>query len=315
MNEERKFTRKQFIKASLVLGGTIALASCNTSPSKNLLIAHEILEMERKARYEKNHHPKLEGKEILLPHAIPVPFKKEDLPVGLILSEGYMYSPQEVAIHGFKVHGALDIEARYETPVYCPVDNLWVISSYNSIKLKGINESTRTYKGQEINWGLGYFVQGYLDNGIQLQFAHLSDIAKEIPFSKPLLIDGGWQPTNNNLNLNQPENNLCIARLGKGDLLGWVGCSGLQLGPNYDYKEGDARPTQREPKDNSWDSPHLHLEFYVRDPKTGMKIYQIDPLGIYSWIEDYPPTNAHGNLVKDPILQMDPSGQPSLLIE
>ena len=69
----------------------------------------------------------------------------------------------------------------------------------------------------------------------------------------------------------------------RGDLVGFVGDSGLSLG--YKEKPRGTRPNVK--KNPSWDETHLHFEIYTRDTTNFYKSRRYDPFGIYGSQNQY----------------------------
>jgi len=80
------------------------------------------------------------------------------------------------------------------------------------------------------------------------------------------------------------EGNKYIKWVNQGDIIGYTGTSGLIYG-RLRYSENRSRPNVR--KFSTWDKSHLHFEEASRDIKTGKKILNRDPYGIYLSKEHY----------------------------
>ncbi len=70
----------------------------------------------------------------------------------------------------------------------------------------------------------------------------------------------------------------------QGDIIGYTGTSGIIHG-RPKYRENLSRPNIRE--FSTWDESHLHFQEASRDIKTGKKILNRDPYGIYLSKEHY----------------------------
>ncbi len=236
-------------------------------------------------RHNKFHHPEINGTVIESKRYLTLPFLSSTGQYQI--TEGWMYSKAEKAIHGARVHGAVDFHVPYGTIVVAPCDGL-AISSYHSFPIKVENGQTKQLDGKDIYFGLGYFVQIYVSEiGRYVQLGHLSEIDDSIPFGIPKLEKGVWNPTNHILKPEEMENNPIIVKVQKGQILGRVGFSGLRWGYD-DYQETASRPVLLDISSfTSYDEPHLHFEEMGRDDE-GKKGWQRDPYDIYLTARNYP---------------------------
>lgn len=188
----------------------------------------------------------------------------------LKISQGWIYSQDEFVIHpDIPVHFAVDFPEPWGTPVYAPADG-WALSSYQTYEIKDAN-------GRTIGYGLGHFVQMYHWAGLYSSYAHLSGINPKIPFFSPTLKDGNWQPTVIYTTIAEFKKKAQPVK--QGDLIGYVGYSGLLLRP-----ETASCPPQINPEtDPTWDpaGAHLHWEIFTRTPDGATKDKRFDPFGIY----------------------------------
>lgn len=186
------------------------------------------------------------------------------------ITEGWYYSQAEKAIHGKSTHGAVDFAAPRGTPVYA-ADDGYALSSYHS-------ENGGIWQDKEIGLGYGKFVQIWNPNTETFTlYSHLENIAENVIYQEPTKSGGFW---NSELLSNRSEPFLSKGtRVTKGDLIGYVGDSGL----NWGY---DETPTQRpDPKDYpSWDEAHLHFEVFHFDIN-GKQL--IDPYGLNADVKAY----------------------------
>ena len=109
-----------------------------------------------------------------------LPFAKQKYHI----TEGYYYSDQEKAIHGFENHGGIDFALKRGTPVFAAADGM-AIFSYFSYPLNRDNKPI-LYKNKQVWYGLGYFVQIYHPKQkLYSSYGHLESIAQEIKFHNP----------------------------------------------------------------------------------------------------------------------------------
>lgn len=224
-------------------------------------------------------------------HHDPVPYLTLPFKPGVNyeVTEGWIYSDEELAIHGGNpIHGGVDLHAPYGTEVVSPVDG-YAMSSYHTEwiregrdpkeEVKDDNEEykkpIKLYQGKPMREGLGYFIYIYVPIVNRfIELGHLSDIDPAIPFSPPVYNPktDGWDPTNYQFMISQIDINTNIVPVKKGQVIGKVGFSGLALGDSD--KE-------------SWDEPHIHFEEFYIDQETGQKGWQRDPYALYDTFERY----------------------------
>lgn len=194
------------------------------------------------------------------------------------ITEGWEYSDEETAIHGYKRHFAVDFAADRGTPVYAAADGI----AYSSfMRLFPPSESHKTFKERRVGAGLGHFVE-ILHGGddLRTQYGHLQKVAEAIPYFPPEVRD---QDVLYPQIVHAPVDELMKKgrAVRRGDLIGWVGDSGLSWG----YEETpDFRPDPKEFP--SWDETHVHFEVYDRDDR-GIKRHRFDPFGLYDHAPAY----------------------------
>ncbi len=255
-------------------------------------------------RHGKFHHPEINGVSTVTERYLTLPFFSD---VGSYqITEGWMYSRAEKAIHGYRIHGAVDFQVPYGTPVTAPCDGI-AISSYHSFPLKDSDRNIKKLEGKELYFGLGYFVQIYVEHlNRYVQLGHLSKIDETIPFSMPKLEEGTWNPTNHDFNPSNLIDSGKAVLVKRGDLLGKVGFSGLRLG--YDEYNGEERPLLLDTlKFKSYDEPHLHFEETGRDEK-GKKGWQRDPYDIYLTARNYPTPSRQRIMGEEPLFILGENG-------
>lgn len=261
----------------------------------------QLLKARQEGRWQEFHHPIVEGKETEAIPYLSLPFQSGTV---YRVTEGWEYSREETTIHGFVNHKGIDLAAPYGTSVVAPADG-YAMTSYHTTWIR-TGKEIRTYQGKPIRYGLGNFIQIYIPTINRfVQLGHLSEIDPTIPFSMPVEESGDWQPTNHTLPASEIVKNSAYVPVKKGQPLGRVGYSGLGLGYE-DYRAGEKRPLIIDPNQyKSWDEPHVHLEEFYRDQKTGTKGWQRDPYGIYLTAEYYPDTTHNQPFGKEPLFLLN----------
>ncbi len=273
-------------------------------------------------RHAAIHHPVVNGQEVTPIPYLTLPFRKEDLIEAAQtdsdfnrrrlydITEGWMYSAAERAIHGYKVHAGVDYYTPYGTPVAAPCDG-YAVSSYFSFPLTDEQGKPKIYQGKSIAFGLGYFVQVYnpeLNRFVVM--GHLSDIAGQVPYSKPVFSEGTWTPVNHNLPIAAFHENPAVVPVKRGDIIGKVGFSGLRWGYE-EYREGADRPIVLDPKIyKSYDEPHVHFDEYWRHQESGKKGWMRDPYDRYSTARNYPTPTRRRSIGPEPLLYLDENELP-----
>ena len=206
-----------------------------------------------------------------------LPLKRKNLTI----TEGWFYSQEEEKIHGFKIHGGIDFKAERGEPVYAAASG-WATSSYHNRPLKNKDGSPLKYKEKPITMGMGYFIQIYHpENGRYTQYGHLEKIVEKIPFAPPRKRKDTYHPYGYKIKPKDMQNSKYYVWINQGELIGYVGDSGLTWG----YQDYPQRPDPQ--KYPSWDEVHLHFEEFSRDKK-GKKREQRDPFNIYNTFKYYP---------------------------
>jgi len=223
---------------------------------------------------------------------LSIPLAK-DAPT-LRISEGWIYSEDEGLIHPvILTHFAVDLRAEWGTPIYAPADGL-AVASYH------IYDMVDAYD-RVIGYGLGLFVQIWHEEAkLYSSYSHLSRISETIPYIPPTLEGDSWQPRRAiyvPINVFKGQ----AKPLKMGDLIGYIGYTGLRLG----YKEVPANPPSVDSdRDKTWDpnGAHLHWEVFSRTPDGSKKKDRYDPFGIYGEREEYVGifTKATGLILANP---------------
>lgn len=208
---------------------------------------------------------------------LAIPIAKDDTHG---ISQGWIYSSDELSIHpDVPRHYAADFPEPWGTPVYAPADGL-AVASYHLFDMTDAQDRT-------IGYGLGLFIAIWHEGaGVYTSYAHLSGINNElIPYIAPTLENGNWQPRNA-IYLPVSAFKRIAKPIKKGDLIGYIGYTGLRLG----YDEKPANPPMVNPaKDKTWDpaGSHLHWEVFTRTPDGSKKDKRYDPFGLYAEREAY----------------------------
>jgi murein DD-endopeptidase MepM/ murein hydrolase activator NlpD len=208
-----------------------------------------------------------------------LPFEKQKYKI----TEGWNYSDQEKSIHGIVGHGGIDFAIPKGTPVLAPADGI-AISSYFSYPLLKNGKSVK-YNQKQVFYGLGFFVQIYHpDHSFYTSYGHLEKISPEIKFHYPRKLGNNFWPVGNKISPEKLVNYPFATKVKKGQVIGYVGNSGLGLG-NIGY------PDYKNYK--SWDEVHLHFEIFMRYGSKKRKKY-FDPYGIKEKFDKYTDSNRKG---------------------
>lgn len=202
------------------------------------------------------------------------------------ISEGWVYSDEEFAIHGHREHLAVDYACPRLTPIFAAADG-WAMGSYDNVPpVDATTGQTRTYMGKPIGFGRGFFVQIYhSDHDAFTRYYHLERIAESVPFYEPRSANSSYTAANDRLAGGAYVNSGIAIRVSQGAVVGYVGDSGLEWGYS-------GYPTRPDPaRFPSWDETHLHLKVFARN-EAGTDT-PIDPYDIRGPLQDYPwPTHV-----------------------
>jgi murein DD-endopeptidase MepM/ murein hydrolase activator NlpD len=298
---------KNFAISVAFFGILITALSVRIPPQSDKVVA--AIQNVDQAAHEKFHYWVIDGIQVKAVPYLTLPFRKADLQKNpfnknelYIIREGWTYSKEELAItHADPLHGGLDFDVPYGTPVVAPADG-YAMASYHTAPQKDENGDQVMYKDKPINMGYGYFVRMYIPSVNRfVMLAHLSEIDPKIPFSPAEKEDDKWMPTNSKMPVEEWKTSPHAVFIKKGTVVGKVGYSGLTWG--YDeYTEGQDKPvTLDKNKYKSWDEPHLHFEDQWVNSETGEVGWQRDPLAIYNTAENYPSSKKYMPPGKDPL--------------
>ncbi len=164
---------------------------------------------------KRRHWPKPSGTEnpIQPEPYLKLPFRQEDLnrvqlrasqpgiatKIDYEISEGWFYSKKSKKLIHFG-HGGVDFALPYGFPITTPCSGI-AMSSYYSYPVLDKQGDPKRINGKLKSLGVGYFVQIYNEKQDRfVQLAHLSDIAKEIPFSVPIKNGARWGSKQSHIN-------------------------------------------------------------------------------------------------------------------
>src|SRR3989338_8521809 len=105
----------------------------------------------RLEQYQEHHYPVIEGQQVLPIPYLTLPFREADVGGHYDITEGWIYSDEETAIHGFTAHNGIDFAITYGTPVVAPADG-YALSSYHTFWIRNDDGSIRTYQGKPLRF-------------------------------------------------------------------------------------------------------------------------------------------------------------------
>jgi murein DD-endopeptidase MepM/ murein hydrolase activator NlpD len=212
------------------------------------------------------------------------------------ISEGWIYSAEEQAVHGHIRHYGIDFAAGRGTAIYAAADG-WAVGSTQTY-YQGL------YKGKRLGYGLGRFVQiWHPELCLFTLYGHLNEISADVPYFTPELCEQVWVPRILSVPVEELRREAVHVR--RGQMIGCVGDSGLSWG----YEEGSGRGPQ--PSGHpSWDETHLHFEMFTRDITAHTKHIRYDPYGIYGSAGAYEHLDPQIFDFKVTAWSTDPDGEP-----
>lgn len=219
------------------------------------------------------------------------------------VSEGWWYSQKVTKSYLRPMrHAAVDFSIPYGYEVTAPCPGIAVSSYYGNQRMN--------YKGELEEFGLGYFVQILTEQGRIIQLGHLSDVAPRIPFGVPIRDGIRWIPTGHLQTIEEMRdpNNPRVVRVKAGEVIGYVGYSGLC--EVSDYQEGCDRPYVIDPKQIKprRSEPHLHMDDSWR--LGGEKEKRRDVFGVYGVAMMYPSQDNYIPLKPEALFIRDEFDKP-----
>ena len=272
------------------------------------------------------HHPKYseEPNGLLAEPYLHLPFRQDDLlhwqirpsQIGITqkidyeISEGWFYSRDIKRLVPYS-HMAADFSLPYGFPIAAPCDG-FAMSSYYSHPILDKAGNITKLNGKMLNFGIGYFVQIYNPSQNRfVQLGHLSDISEKVPFSVPTKVKEQWMPINN---IQTPKeivsiDNQNVVFVKTGEIVGFLGYSGLTDG--IDYFKGYERPYKIDrTKIGTLSIPHVHMDEFFRNYKSGAKEWRRDLYDIYKQRDSYPTHTNNNDIGNEPIFLTDENDRP-----
>lgn len=206
---------------------------------------------------------------------LTMPFEKRC--PGMKVTEGWLYSPHERSIHGSDVHYGIDFACPRNTPIVAMADG-YAIRSYHSVM------QDRVYQGKGIGFGLGEFVQiWHPSQGVYTVYAHMEKAADTINYVETKQVsEDFWNPVG--IYKSTDEIMKVATPVKRGDIIGYVGDSGLQWGYNETFQPPHHVQRPNPATNPSWDETHLHIEVYTRLADGSAKDKRFDPFDLYGQV-------------------------------
>ena len=113
------------------------------------------------------------------------------------ITEGFLYSKQELSIRGYYFHKGIDYACKWGTPIYASASG-YLVASYHRYPTLNKDKTLMLYKGLPQGNGLGYFIQIFhpekvcgIKGGRITQYGHLSKFAPGIYARtfKPIIVN------------------------------------------------------------------------------------------------------------------------------
>ncbi len=234
------------------------------------------------------------------PKFVPEPFLRSlfEPDIEPVIASGFEYDPDEVALHGVKFHGAIDLDVPRGTKILAPADGYY-LSTYGEFLTRHEDGLPRQIGGRKVYYG-SFMIQGWHKHGRYTQYAHVDWVNPKIPYYLPIkIVDEGGKPTadlKHNPILRAPvaeyRKSGVATLIRAGEIIGEVGMTGCGLGETcYSSAKfmADGRPDFRGVNYTYYTEPHLHfVAFAGREPRS-RHARLVDPFGIYGQAEDgYP---------------------------
>ena len=237
---------------------------------------------------------------VLPPPFLKLPFRRADGLLSLWDSEGWITSPDELAIDGEvngDLHGANDLELvntpdhGYGAPILAAASG----RAYYSYQYISGSWTDAAGAVHQVGLGAGLVVevrhaQDQPDKrGWVTQYIHLSRVAPGIPYLAPVAVDDPNDPVRPDwfpAPIVQDDDTLW--NLGvpvrQGQVIGYQGDSGIGLDwkDNFDVATGQITPRNRHMLP-AWDPPQLHFQLY-QGRINGAKQNIVDPFGLYAQV-------------------------------
>lgn len=204
------------------------------------------------------------------------------------ITEGWLYSDEEVALHGTKVHQSVDFAVPIGTPVLATSDGV-AIATFGEQAVM-IDNDQKTWKGLPIYFGFGLVIQILHENGWFTYYGHLHKLIPEFEkagaYYEPILQKNGDLYTNNLYE--SPEkygSSIKAINVTRGQIIGYSGITGMGWGVKTYHNWIKVKPYK------VCDEEHLHFQLAKHKTTNQSKIYNIesiDPFGIYATFDKYP---------------------------
>lgn len=250
---------------------------------------------------------------------VPAPFLGSVFEAGVepVIATGFNYHPEYIALHGVRVHNAIDFDLPRGSRILAPADGYYV-STYGESLIHNHDGSPRKLsRGQaleknpvnedinppddEQEWEVffgSYVIQGWHSNGRYTQYAHVDWVVPAIPYYPPETIRNDGNETGDLKHssflralVSEYRKPGAAAFIKAGDVIAELGMTGCGWGQRcYDFAVlgADGRPDFRGVNYTYYLEPHLHFAAFGRAPRTRTP-KTFDPFGIYGQFDEgYP---------------------------
>lgn len=244
---------------------------------------------------------------------IPQPYLGTLFEAGVepVIATGFHYHKAEVAIHGVKVHNAIDMDLPRGVKILAPTDGYYVatygefltrtddglprrLSRHQALETNPVNSDVNPPDDTgewEVFFG-SYVVQGWHGKGRYTQYAHVDWVNPAIPYYGP------EEVTDENGNKTGDLKHSAMLRvpvaeyrkpdvaafIRAGEVIAEVGMTGCGWGKRcYDFAkfDSDGRLDFRGVDYTYYTEPHLHFAAFGRRAPHTRNAKLIDPFGIY----------------------------------